>query len=272
MARRRATSALRSPLRLAGSLALGYPPVDPEEKPTATLRTVLKLAAISVLVSVGTLLQAAPAWARSSTPDSGVYVTNGTVNAVVTSGATTYIGGKFTQVGPATGPAVGVNSSGSDLGLPRVWGGTATINAVEGDGSGGFYIGGNFTTVGGVACKNLAHIQSNGTVQSGWCPDPNSTVNALALSGSTLYVGGAFTKIGVGEPVRERIAAICATSNCEGTVEAGHATAWAPNAGAEVNAIAVSGSTVYAGGDFTTIGVGAPTRELHRRDLRDQQL
>ena len=240
MARRQTTSALRSPLSRSGPLAPRHLPAGPEEKPAATLRAVLKPAAISVLVSAGAFFPAAPAWARSSTPDSGVYVTNGTVNAVVTSGATTYIGGKFTQVGPATGPAVGVNSSGSDLGLPRVWGGTATINAVEGDGSGGFYIGGNFTSVGGVACKNLAHIQSNGSVQSSWCPDPNSTVNALALSGSTLYVGGAFTKIGVGEPTRERIAAICATNNCEGTVEAGHATAWAPNANEEVNAIAVS--------------------------------
>ena len=83
------------------------------------------------------------------------------------------------------------------------------INDVVGDGSGGFYIGGNFTTVGGTACKNLAHIQSNGTLQSSWCPNPNGTVNVLALSGTTLYVGGAFTTIGVGEPTRERLAAVC---------------------------------------------------------------
>ena len=81
------------------------------------------------------------------------------------------------------------------------------------------------------------------------------------VSGSTVYAGGKFTTIGVGAPTRERIAAVCATNNCEGTVEAGHATAWAPNASAEVSTIAVSGSTVYIGGAFTTIGVGAPTRE-----------
>ncbi len=214
-----------------------------------------------MLAAVTACLPTAPAWARSSTPDSGVYVTNGTVNAVVTSGATTYIGGKFTQVGPPTGPAVGTNSSGSDLGWARVWGGTGVINDVVGDGSGGFYIGGNFTTVGGTACKNLAHIQSNGTLQSSWCPNPNGTVNVLALSGTTLYVGGAFTTIGVGAPTRERLAAVCTVNNCEGAVEAAHATAWAPNANSEVDDIALSGTTLYVGGAFTTIGAGAPARE-----------
>ena len=68
-----------------------------------------------------------------------------------------------------------------------------------------------------------------------------------------MYAGGKFTKIGVGEPTRNRIAAICATNDCEGAVEAAHATAWNPNANAEVSTLTVSGSTVYAGGLFTTI-------------------
>ena len=53
----------------------------------------------------------------------------------------------------------------------------------------------------------------------------------------TVYAGGKFTSIG-GQP-RNYIAALDAT---------GAATNWNPNANAEVNALALGGSTVYAGG------------------------
>ncbi len=86
--------------------------------------------------------------------------------------------------------------------------------------------------------------------------DPNVTgsgdvrVCSLAVSGSTVYVGGQFTAIG--GQTRNNIAALDA-----GT---GLATAWNPNASGRarrdhvVDALAVSGSTVYAGGEFSSIG------------------
>lgn len=55
---------------------------------------------------------------------------------------------------------------------------------------------------------------------------------------------GAFSTIG-GQP-RARLAALDATT--------GLATAWDPGSNNPVLALAVSGSTVYAGGAFTTIG------------------
>ena len=71
----------------------------------------------------------------------------------------------------------------------------------------------------------------------------------LAVSGSTVYAGGEFTSIG--GQTRNYIAALDA-----GT---GAATDWNPNASGGifqplVLALAVSGSTVYAGGSFTSIG------------------
>ena len=61
------------------------------------------------------------------------------------------------------------------------------------------------------------------------------------MSGSTVYAGGAFTSIG--GQARSHIAALDATT--------GAATAWNPNAnGVAVYALAVSGSTVYAGGQL----------------------
>src|SRR5215213_9668278 len=80
------------------------------------------------------------------------WVPNGQVSAIAASAGTTYIGGTFTQVGPVTGPAVGVDvASGADGGWPQVRGAThnASVTAVAADGEGGWYIGGRFTSVGG---------------------------------------------------------------------------------------------------------------------------
>ena len=214
--------------------------------------------ALVATVLLACLILAPEARALSPFPELG-YVTNGTVNTVSHLEGVTYIGGAFSQVGPATGPSVGVSlSTAKDLSLPRVWGGSAVIDAVAQDGKGGFFIGGNFTHVGGVACSNLAYIESTGEVNTSWCPGPNGTVQALAFSGSTVYAGGAFTKIGT--ETREHMAAICATANCEGEVAAGKATAWNPEANASVATLAISSTTVYAGGEFTTIGGEARER------------
>ena len=72
-------------------------------------------------------------------------------------------------------------------------------------------------------------------------------VNAIAVAGSVVYVGGSFTFIG--GIVRNHIAALDVTT--------GEATAWNPNADREVLALAISGSTVYAGGEFDSIGVSS---------------
>jgi hypothetical protein len=47
----------------------------------------------------------------SSNPDQTAWITNGTVSAVATAGATVYIGGSFTYVGPNTGSGVPVDAS-----------------------------------------------------------------------------------------------------------------------------------------------------------------
>jgi hypothetical protein len=85
-------------------------------------------------------------------------------------------------------------------------------------------------------------------------PTPDSTwqtngrVLAIAVSGSTVYLGGTFTEVEdhTGQTaVRNHVAAF--------DISTGAVTSWAPNASGAVRAIVVSGSTVYLGGDFTTI-------------------
>jgi hypothetical protein len=195
------------------------------------------------------LLAAPSAWGLNSTPTQSV-VTNGPVDAIAPTSGAVYIGGTFTQVGPRTGPGVGIKAStGDSEGFDQVAGGQ-NVHAVARDGSGGFYVGGSFTHVGGRARHNLAHILASGRVDPSFKPDPNGIVDALAVSGPTVYAGGEFTSIG--GQVRSRIAALDSTT--------GVATGWDPVAQSHfsdppvVYALRVSGSTVYAGGFFTKIG------------------
>ena len=77
-------------------------------------------------------------------------------------------------------------------------------------------------------------------------------LNAIAVSGTDVYLGGAFTQVST-QP-RNRIARVD-TSNA--------LSSWDPNANGDVLAIAVSGTDVYTGGAFTNIG-GASRNRIAR--------
>ena len=178
-----------------------------------------------------------------------LWETEGSVFAMIERGGTVYLGGSFDYVGPHTGSGVAVSSeSGAvDPTFPPVEGGA--VKAAVADGAGGWFIGGDFTSVGDVARSQLAHLQADGTLDPVWNPGADGSVEALAVSGSTVYVAGEFSSVGGAS--RNNIAALDATT--------GQATAWNPNAarqggGQDVSALAVSGSTIYAGGSFTSIG------------------
>ena len=171
-----------------------------------------------------------------------LYVTNGKVYTVVATPTAVYIGGSFTQVGPAIPNGVPISTTTS---LPN----TAyakpngLVFASAPDGNGGWYIGGQFTKVGAVARAGLAQIDASGNVTA-WNPAPNGAVRALTTFGNTVYVGGGFTTIG--GQTRNRIAAINGTT--------GLANSWNPNAGGLVYSMVVAGTNIYIGGFFTSIG------------------
>src|SRR5438094_9899982 len=124
-------------------------------------------AALALVVSLA-IVAAAPAagWAQSVRTD--FWITNGQVNAQVLRGNTLYVGGSFSFVGPVTGAGVPVDAgTGAPAsGFPAVNG--SVMSAVP-DGAGGWFIGGQFTSVGTSVRANLAHVLSDLSV-SAWNP------------------------------------------------------------------------------------------------------
>src|SRR5207249_2894846 len=126
------------------------------------------------------------------------------------------------------------------------------------------YVGGRFTSVGGQPRSCIAALDAGTGLATAW--DPSATggyprgisVDALEVSGTTVYAGGSFTSIG--GQTRNGIAALDATS--------GLAAAWNPSVGVGVEpsdpdgtiyALATRGSTLYAGGWFTRVGSWPPS-------------
>ena len=127
--------------------------------------------------------------------DTRLWWTDGYVRTIVRDGGTIYIGGVFTHVFPTrTGGGVAIDASTGNLRLPlpQVAG---SVHAVAPDGSGGWYLGGSFTAVLGQPRNNLAHLDAAGNLTA-WDPNANSVVDALAVSGGTVYAGGYFTFMG----------------------------------------------------------------------------
>src|SRR5262249_7771163 len=80
---------------------------------------------------------------------------------------------------------------------------------------------------------------------------------ALAVTGATVYVAGTFVT-DVSNPVIFHLAGF---QDLPGLV-GGVLTSFQPNIDNEVLAVALSGSTVYAGGSFTSVGVATPRQHL----------
>ncbi|MCX7013312.1 MAG: hypothetical protein NTW86_12290 [Candidatus Sumerlaeota bacterium] len=122
------------------------------------------------------------------------------------------------------------------------------------------YVGGHFKKIGGQPRNGIGALDANGSgAVLAWNPNPSTFlpgglggIRAIAVSRTTVYVGGCFTDIG-GQR-RINLAALDAAT--------GLATAWDPSVTGgyailsipSVQALAVSGSTVYVGGTFTSIG------------------
>ncbi|MGO8696666.1 MAG: beta strand repeat-containing protein [Limisphaerales bacterium] len=185
------------------------------------------------------------------------------VFALAVSGNTVYAGGAFNMAG---GNAVNSIAQWNGSGWAALGSGVSGLGQ---DGNGPYvsalkvsgstlYVGGDFSAAGGSAANNIA--QWNG---SSWSPlgagisgmgddGFGPYVSALEASGGTLYVGGDFSAAGGG-----------AANN----IAQWNGSSWAPlgtglsgvdqdgnGNGPYVSALAAAGSTLYAGGSFSTAG------------------
>ena len=119
------------------------------------------------------------------------------------------------------------------------------------------YVGGQFTTAGGLTANNIA--KWNGTAWStlgtGLGAGVDQPVAALAVSGNNLYVGGALTTAG-GVAANSIAKWDISTSTWSALGSAGENGLSAPNTGhnSVVDAIAILGNNVYVAGTFTMAG------------------
>ena len=166
--------------------------------------------------------------------------TNVKVYAIVKNGNTVYIGGQFTSVGRGMPYAVPINKSSNDAVIYTAQP-NGPVRAIIEDGSGGWYIGGEFTQVAGQPRNRLARINADGTLNP-WNPDCNGMVNTIALLNSTVFVGGVFSNVN-GQP-RLNIACI----NTDGSLNS-----WTADANGQVNSIVANVTEIYVGGNFNMI-------------------
>jgi hypothetical protein len=196
----------------------------------------------------------------SQVVDERLWGADGGVAKFARTGSTLYLAGGFSLIGPNSGGGVPLDArTGSPL---RPYAKVAgVVHICISDGEGGWFIGGEFSAVGGQLRGNVAHVLRDGRVAR-WRADTDGRVNALALSRQTLYIGGEFYH--VSGQVRHYLAAV--------DVAWGSALKWDPDPSGVgssytgVNAILVSGGMVYVGGDFAAIG-GASRRNLAALDV-----
>ncbi|HEY0969004.1 MAG TPA: delta-60 repeat domain-containing protein [Opitutaceae bacterium] len=114
------------------------------------------------------------------------------------------------------------------------------------------FVGGEFTTVGGLSVPRLARLNLDGNPDTGFVPNPNAAVQALAeQADGRVLVAGAFTSI-AGSP-RTRLARFGA----DGVLD----DSYAPAINGAVTALALqTDGAALIGGDFSQVGGAARTR------------
>ncbi len=177
-----------------------------------------------------------------------------------------YVVGRFTAFnawGTGSGGVVDGTTAQVDRTFPRVNG---EVYEVVPDGSGGWWVGGDFWCVGGDAAgdgdctdadefvrQDLVHLNADGSVDTGFANTGlEGNVQGIAVAGGVVFVGGQINGVNQGGSLQTRtnLAAFDAT---------GAVTTWNPGAsgsahdGPEVEDLEVSGSNIVVTGDFTTV-------------------
>lgn len=162
-------------------------------------------------------------------------------SALSADGRTLYVGGEFTRIGAPSGSVVPVDASTGAIAPHTVVNG-AVWSRIK-DASGGSFIAGSFTTIGGVPWRRLAHLLSDGSLDTRFVLGIDADISSVALNGSTLMISGyARTGPNAGNFF---VSAVDATT--------GAPLSWTAIVYGPVTAMALSGSVLYFGGDFIRV-------------------
>jgi hypothetical protein len=214
--------------------------------------------------------------------------TNGDVNGLAVTPSAVYIGGSFGRVGGANHAniaSVSPTGTGAVNSQFTASAGSGHVNAVAVSGS-TVYAGGTFQVADGATKRYLAAFDATtGALRTGFNAVPNGNVLGLTAANGTIYAGGEFSTMNglwrgryftsldptTGavpttwtSPIGYRVFQIAATSTrvyAAGDGAGGHLVAtnlngaqqWVVTADGGMHAVAVLGSTIYAGGHFTYV-------------------
>ncbi len=243
-----------------------------------------------LLVSVVCVLAACPPALAADPPNtvSPSVGFDGDIADAAVSGSTAFLAGSFTSAGRNVGGLM-LSDAGSGAQVPPLPPVGGRVNAILPDGSGGWFIGGQWTQIGAQrVAGGLAHLLADGSLDPAFnAPRLNEEVAALALHGTParLVAGGRFTCAGgngnavcggVTEPAGEIAQhALIAVSPATGALEQSFFGGDAGLSG-RVETLTTTATRLIAGGAFscaigdgdnTCGGVTEPAGEVARRGL-----
>ena len=105
------------------------------------------------------------------------------------------------------------------------------------------FVGGDFDSAGGVACRGLAAVDTRTGSLAYVAPSTNGIVYAMTSQGRTLYIGGGFQRVGA--DAHYNLASI--------DVATGAVNDWNPHVYGSVSSLALRAGALYVAGGFNAI-------------------
>ena len=166
----------------------------------------------------------------------------GSVNVLLVSGNTLYVGGGFTSIDGTARTNLAALDATTGAVLPFQADASGAVRAFLLDGS-SLYVGGGFGNIGGSGRTGLARVNPGTGAVDAWTMNvTGGAVTALLKAGATLYVGGAFTHV-AGE---QRV------SGAAVTIATATVLPWSPGLAGGVNALGLAATgEIAVGGGFT---------------------
>jgi|GEM_PF-2481371 len=194
---------------------------------------------------------------------------NNSVNALAINGTSLYLGGWFSSYRGATAQRlakIDISTGNLDTTFTQTTGMNSLVSALVVNGT-SLYVGGDFTSYRGSTANYLAKINLiSGNLDTTFtqATGMDSYVTTLAINGTSIYAGGAFTTYRGG--TANYLAKLNLTS---GNLDTTFTQATGPNSA--VFSMAINGSSLYAGGLFTSYR-GSSANYLAKIDLSSGNL